>query len=542
MAITFEVSPVARALAPLRIPAGAPALTLQGLPVEALGASNSPFLPTEGNAFLRAVHAAYALHYPLVLSPDAVWLCIAQGFALHVNQNAEHLRGKLVRHEGQATIEVRRDDFVKGSPLNPWPEAFSAFSDAVAAHLGRQRDLVVCDFSTTGPCERAASEIVLLDAMQRYVSLEFLSMCGIPAITLEGTAADWHGVRRRARALEEYDTELWTRELGPVLDEIVATAEGRVDRRFWETLFKHVDGSGGPWVLGWINVLFPYVRVTYPQERIVPNRWVSAWKKGLEADHGGGPSPSEIPSGVSSAPFVWNYLADRFPMHFLGGFVGVAQDADSLALRPVIGWAVRDDAPPPPLPPDSEREAAWLAARNRGHVDFAATLVAGWLSATLWLTWDELLAIGARIERAAAEHGVPLAWAVGGDLGDTRTFPEAPAAVRLAVGVRVACAESRDRLSVSHAACLRALHAMLTAPASLQEALAAVVQRGLGDEPALHLVVAGTHLRGTLNHDATGATLAEVRTGGTAATTVELPPDAVGTAPSLTLSAGFDRG
>jgi hypothetical protein len=34
-------------------------------------------------------------------------------------------------------------------------------------------------------------------------------------------------------------------------------------------------------------------------------------------------------------------------MEFIAGFVGVAQDARALALRPEIGWAVRK-APPRP--------------------------------------------------------------------------------------------------------------------------------------------------------------------------------------------------
>jgi hypothetical protein len=98
-------------------------------------------------------------------------MCIAQGFALHVNENAERLRGKLVRHEGQVTIAVQREDFVRGSSANAWPEVFGAFSDAIAKHLGRQRDLMVCDFATTGPRERGV-EIVLNDAVQRYFRYE----------------------------------------------------------------------------------------------------------------------------------------------------------------------------------------------------------------------------------------------------------------------------------------------------------------------------------------------------------------------------------
>ena len=45
------------------------------------------------NALLWAINTAYDQHYPLVLSPDIVWLVIAQGFARHVNEN--HKKKKL---------------------------------------------------------------------------------------------------------------------------------------------------------------------------------------------------------------------------------------------------------------------------------------------------------------------------------------------------------------------------------------------------------------------------------------------------------------
>jgi hypothetical protein len=50
---------------------------------------------------------------------------------------------------------------------------------------------------------------------------------------------------------------------------------------------------------------------------------------------------ADLPSGLSKAPFRWNFLDRSFDMEFLGGFVGVAQDPETLTLRPEIGWAVR---------------------------------------------------------------------------------------------------------------------------------------------------------------------------------------------------------
>ena len=57
-----------------------------------------------------------------------------------------------------------------------------------------------------------------------------------------------------------------------------------------------------------------------------------------------GPTIESLPGGLSKAPFRWEYLDRTFDMEFLGGFVGVAQDQETLALRPEIGWAVREAA------------------------------------------------------------------------------------------------------------------------------------------------------------------------------------------------------
>jgi len=92
---------------------------------------------------LGAVHFAFAEHRPLCLSPEIIWLTLTQGLANHINMNAEHLRHHFVRHEGQLKIVVRRDDFVKGSPENPWPEVFAEFSHQIKAHIGEAYGLLL---------------------------------------------------------------------------------------------------------------------------------------------------------------------------------------------------------------------------------------------------------------------------------------------------------------------------------------------------------------------------------------------------------------
>jgi hypothetical protein len=106
-------------------------------------------------------------------------------------------------------ILVRRDDFVKGSPENPWGEVVGEFSARIREHAGPVHDLFVPRFSTTGPAERVAAEIALLDAVKCYFRYVLETLCGIPAVTLEGTAADWQELAERVLAFTGFDLGWW---------------------------------------------------------------------------------------------------------------------------------------------------------------------------------------------------------------------------------------------------------------------------------------------------------------------------------------------
>jgi hypothetical protein len=293
---------------------------------------------------IEAVHTAFAEHYPLVLSPDDVWLCLAQGFAMHVEAHSEALRSRFVGHEGKLELEVRRDDFVRGSPDNDWQGCFAEWSDAIAAHIGKKRDLVVAAFSTTGPIERAASELVLLSAMKNYFNFRLMTMCGIPAITLLGTPDDWRAIRRRAEVFAEFDLADWGRVLLPVLDQFVAAAAGHADRAFWQSIYKWKGGSGGPYVTGWINVLFPYLSYLEggggPLVKFMRNDYALTWSHDMDAPFRG-TTVGAFPRGLSHVPVIWQYLNTTIPMTLSGGFVGISQDPRTLAVRPAIGWGVQ---------------------------------------------------------------------------------------------------------------------------------------------------------------------------------------------------------
>ena len=331
--------------------------------VEAMALSDDRLVVcNDAHPFAQAAHDAFYKHLPLTISPDDVWFCLAQGFAHHVNANAEALRHRFVRHAGQIKLTVERPDFVLGRP-NPWPEAFAAFSDQIAGHVGRPlRDVVVADFSTTTPVHRAATEVALMDAFQCYFEYEMLIGCGIPAIHLTGAPDDWRDVRRRAASFADYGLERWTAALLPVLDEIEATSRGHGDRDFWRSFFRYDSGSGGTALTGWVQVLFPFLRGD--ADRLAPNPYLDCWAaeygKAVQ-DYGkpwrervgfDGPSLGAIPSGVSSAPVKLIDLASdtAHDMRFVAGMFGVAQDPATLGLSAAFGWAVVYDQllPPPP--------------------------------------------------------------------------------------------------------------------------------------------------------------------------------------------------
>jgi hypothetical protein len=63
-------------------------------PVEATWLPTQPLVACdEDHSLLTAFRIAFYDHMPLRLSPDVIWITLARGFALHVNEHAETLQG-----------------------------------------------------------------------------------------------------------------------------------------------------------------------------------------------------------------------------------------------------------------------------------------------------------------------------------------------------------------------------------------------------------------------------------------------------------------
>ena len=293
-------------------------------------------LGLEFHALLEAVHIAFSEHRPLVLSPDAIWLVIAQGFSDHVKENAAALKASFVRQQCQKSLNVRASSFTR-----------TGFAGAIAdiSTLIRQEtnavvhDALVCNFSTTTAEIRTASEIVLMDTFSKYFKYG-VTICGIPRITLEGTREDWETMRARLEVLATYELEWWVERLRPIFDEFVLAAEGRPTPHFWRAIYKPKEAYGGDVITGWIADLFPYLG---PESRKMRNPLLNKKRHNwaLKAEEGMRPSPagvglSTVPSGLCKVALdVSGIDAD-----LVAGFIGVRQSADDFALAPVIDWFV----------------------------------------------------------------------------------------------------------------------------------------------------------------------------------------------------------
>ncbi len=286
----------------------------------------------EVHPLLLAVHRAFAEHRPLRLTPDVVWLTIAQGFAQHVFNCGEALRERFVRHTGRRLL---KQEVLRLKTLDDWAEAIEGFSNALAEEVGPGlRNLITCNFSTASPASRIASQIVFMGAMRRYVAYEMMCICGIPRITLCGTPSDWQAIEERTRVIAEYHLDWWTSALQPTLAEFTASVRGEPSKSFWQSIYKPKEAYGGDVITGWITDFFPYLvgDRNLPPSKRNPNLGIAPRKrKGL--------APGRFPRGLTTVPLQVSEERESRAVDLVAGFSGVQQDPD-LSLEPAIAWGV----------------------------------------------------------------------------------------------------------------------------------------------------------------------------------------------------------
>jgi len=305
-------------------------------------------VPAGMNAFVQCVHDAYSEHRALSISPDDVWMLIAQGFSIHANKQMDHLESEMFVSEKPETLVVRNDALLEET-REAWESLVQGLSERVREYA--QPELyttMVPTFSTTTATERTAYEVTMLETASKVFTYAGESGCGIPSIRLEGTAEDWKLVRDGFKKLSTYGLDEWYKGLDPVLEEFVKASEGEINKSFWQAIYKESIHYNAFYISGWIWKFFPYIRSysiepegIYESFDYIPNEYLL------------GDSYAEctldtrsFPSGISKAKVLWNIhdpatgsFVERKEMLVCAGFVGLSQEED-LTLSPCIGWAV----------------------------------------------------------------------------------------------------------------------------------------------------------------------------------------------------------
>jgi len=332
--VTFPVDEVTPA--PDRAGVAAPLdtlRTLMGSGVESVApGADSLVTGLTYHPLIATVHLAFSQHRPLVLSPDMLWVTLLQGLSHHLALDPD-------RHRSLVHADAEPIRITVQSALAPthdrafWRGVVDELGRGVDRHSQRVRDLGAVRFSTTGPDELAASRIALLDAFQRYFDYEVMCVCGIPHVTLEGAPEDWLALRRAAEQLRAFDLDWWVDELGPLLDEMVRASAGSPDLAHWQNIYKLSDDYGESRMNGWFLKLIPYIvdsRTKNPARR----NPLFASSHGFKA--------SALPTGLSAAPVALTSEGATRTMQMVAGVIGATQDPRTGALRPRVGWAVRE--------------------------------------------------------------------------------------------------------------------------------------------------------------------------------------------------------
>eukprot|EP00339_Tiarina_fusa_P022493 CAMPEP_0117018714 /NCGR_PEP_ID=MMETSP0472-20121206/14437_1 /TAXON_ID=693140 ORGANISM="Tiarina fusus, Strain LIS" /NCGR_SAMPLE_ID=MMETSP0472 /ASSEMBLY_ACC=CAM_ASM_000603 /LENGTH=356 /DNA_ID=CAMNT_0004723445 /DNA_START=59 /DNA_END=1129 /DNA_ORIENTATION=+ len=294
---------------------------------------NLPYQPMS-NGFVSAAFLAYSSHHHLIISPDDVWIAITTAFSQYVNNHAEEMRNIFVSHEGQKELVVK--DVGTIHSVN-WDSLIGQLAQKIEENTNTDiKNWIVPDFSTTTTITRTVGSVVLMAAMQKYFSYKVCLCCGLPMVTMLGTLEDWKTIRTKADALLSYkhdELNRWHGVLTSVLDEFVASFEGKVNRAFWNRIANREGGGSGPrYLTGWILAFLPWNDGnTYILNSIEHIR---------ETNEFGRVNTNDIAPSAVSVPVTIDDNGVEYKTTFYAGHLAAVPGPDEHSVKPYLGWCM----------------------------------------------------------------------------------------------------------------------------------------------------------------------------------------------------------
>ena len=315
-----------------------------------LGASSNFYKKkvfTKGiSSILQGFYSAYENHLPIRLTPDIIWLLIVQGFAQHVNFNAEYLREKFVNFENKKTLEVIINKYHSYKQMNSrdYENLFGDLTNQVKSYVGEELiNTLDFNFSTSNKITKIVGYTSIMSAMKKYFEYQgFCHMCNFPYIILDGTLQDWENILKKVKELEKYDLKIWVEVLESILGEIIETKKGKINKKFWKEIlypdklderveigmsyeYKTIQVDG---ISGWLLFFFPYFKNGIFRAESNSLKTKDLWK---------------LPDRLLETPLLMKSDDEgETDMVIYSGFLGmnVDKEKDNLA-TPEIGWFVK---------------------------------------------------------------------------------------------------------------------------------------------------------------------------------------------------------
>ena len=101
-------------------------------------------------------------------------------------------------------------------------------------------------FSTTTTDIEYASQIAIVSIVSPFVKFikrlkpeEINGGCGFPYINLQGTLQDYKQLKMKIEGLKGYLIDDWIYKLIPIIDKIIETKKGNIDKQFWDNIITN---------------------------------------------------------------------------------------------------------------------------------------------------------------------------------------------------------------------------------------------------------------------------------------------------------------
>ena len=235
--------------------------------VAALGSDEKIYSIGADCGMFAAVFTAYSYHYKLRTSPDDWWFCVIKRVACAIDENSqkESVRKVFVEHEGKKDITVEVP--IRSIYTVNYSWFFDQITKAIKENVKVPEfvDGMTADFSTSTPVQKIVSQVTLMSSVKQYFGFGMMTFCGIPALEMLGTQADWKKLTSKLNILrtllEPLENDIgisteWWDLVQKVFLKLVETYQGKPDQEWWSHImdYKRPNGSGTVGkISGWIT-------------------------------------------------------------------------------------------------------------------------------------------------------------------------------------------------------------------------------------------------------------------------------------------------